>query len=197
MSRGDVRWFTNKTTVGTGESGPFRILQRADGSGDTGRREGLAQVGFADGADHPAQTARVAHQSSMTIGVWFTYQVGYLPNIPLITKLFIRLSNISTSADFTIVNSEIESTVRVVAHPGLVMNRSPIPTIVRQRKQYAFFAFQTRCKLMFHPIPPIHLSDRLQPQTAEELCKRTTQNKTAPLRGQSGQKYRPARKANP
>lgn len=67
MSRGDVRWFTNKTTVWTGESGPFGILQRADGSGDTGRREGLAQVGFADGADHPAQTARVAHQSSMTI----------------------------------------------------------------------------------------------------------------------------------
>ena len=109
-------------------------------------------------------------------GVWFTYQVGYLPNIPLITKLFIRLCNISTSADFAIVNPEIESTVRVVAHPGLVMNRSPIPTIVRQRKQYAFFAFQTRCKLMFHPIPPIHLSDQLHPQTAEELCKRTTQN---------------------
>ncbi|MBB27365.1 MAG: hypothetical protein CME25_00480 [Gemmatimonadetes bacterium] len=64
----------------TGESGPFGILQRADGSGGIGRRKGLAQVGFADGADHQSSRTiwRMVHlPGGISAQSPFNYQAIY------------------------------------------------------------------------------------------------------------------------
>jgi len=68
-------------------------------------------------------------------------------------RLLDRCTDIPTDADFAVVDSQIESTTRVIAHPRLVLNRSPFASIIGQRQQNPFVALQTFGAVFFRHDP--------------------------------------------
>jgi hypothetical protein len=87
---------------------------------------------------------------------WSSPGMGYVVPVCGI-GLFVRLGDVSSHADFAVIDTQVEPAIGAIADPGLIVNRRAIAPVVGQRKQDTRIALQTLCKLIFHPYPPIHL----------------------------------------
>ena len=68
--------------------------------------------------------------------------------------LFVGFGDVSPHTDFAVVDSEVESALRIAANPGLVPDRRPLPTVVGKREQGPRRAPEARDKLRFHSVLP-------------------------------------------
>src|SRR5207247_4000051 len=65
----------------------------------------------------------------------------------------------AAEADLTVVDPDVEPARGVAAHPGLVGDRRPIATVVRERQQHTIVALATLGEIDLHPDPSLHLLD--------------------------------------
>ena len=70
-----------------------------------------AKRAFVDGATCPASQPQQLWKSGPTQGI---------PSTPSLRGLFVGLGNIPSHTDFTVVNPQVETAVRIAANPGLV-----------------------------------------------------------------------------
>src|SRR5580765_7975785 len=69
-------------------------------------------------------------------------------------KSLARRRDGAADADLAVVDAQIESAGRVVAHPGIVGDGRAVATVIGEWQQHAFVALHALGKTQFHPRPP-------------------------------------------
>ena len=77
---------------------------------------------------------------------------GFLVLLQLTVTLFLRLPDGSTETDFTVVDPDVETAIRIRAHPGFVPDCSALASVIGHRDEYSSIAFLTFRKSTFHGV---------------------------------------------